>query len=450
MVWLLPGAPPAGRRVAFPMAAVVQFRGGRVARDHIDWDQASVLVQAGLLDRALPERGGETAAQVLNPTQPTDRPRHGQRPVMRRRQARTPYVVTAPRGPSPERLVRLPGISSGGIVRSPGIPGPPLMPQDAPGRGRPIGPLDWLRIVPFEAAASSGRLGWVGLEAARYRAERAAELDQPALTHHWLILHARPPEELDLLYDGVDRHAPPPAGSVVLVPAGSPVRWRCRGRRDLLNIHLDVGLVGRVAAEAFGLDTARLALPPLDGLDLPPLRAAMLAVGAELAGGGAGGPLAAESLANLLAVHLLRQVAAPRRLPHGRDGALPRARLRAVVEYVEEHLDASPTLEQMAAVARLSVYHFARQFRAATGRPPHQYVIARRVERARQHLEAGTDLSLAEVAGRAGFSDQSQFARHFKRHVGVTPGRFRRSARIAEKGASRFKNPGRGPSTIRS
>jgi AraC-like DNA-binding protein len=63
--------------------------------------------------------------------------------------------------------------------------------------------------------------------------------------------------------------------------------------------------------------------------------------------------------------------------------------------------------------------------------PPHQYVIMRRVERARQLLQAGTDLSLAEVAGCAGFSDQSQFCHHFKRLVGVTPGQFRTPARTA-------------------
>ena len=63
--------------------------------------------------------------------------------------------------------------------------------------------------------------------------------------------------------------------------------------------------------------------------------------------------------------------------------------------------------------------------------PPHQYVILRRVERAKRLLQAGTDLSLAEVSVYAGFSDQSQFSRHFKRLVGVTPGQFRMSARIA-------------------
>jgi AraC family transcriptional regulator len=200
---------------------------------------------------------------------------------------------------------------------------------------------------------------------------------------------------------------------------------------EALHIFLEPGLVARVAAEAFGLDPARLTVPPLDGLDLPHLRAAMLAVDAELTAGGAGGRLAAESLANVLAVHLIRHALAPRRPGRGRDGTLPRARLRAVVEYVQEQLDAGPTLEQMAAVARLSPYHFARQFKAATGLPPHQYVIVRRVERAKELLQASTDVSLAEVAACAGFSDQSVFCHHFKRLVGVTPRKFRMSASIA-------------------
>ena len=156
----------------------------------------------------------------------------------------------------------------------------------------------------------------------------------------------------------------------------------------------------------------------------------MLAVGDELTAG-AGGPLAAESLANVLAVRVIRHVLTPRQPARRRAGTLPRARLRAVVEYVEEHLDAGPTLERMAAIARLSPNYFVWQFKKATGLPPHQYVIARRVERGKQLLQAGTDLSLAEVAACAGFSDQSQFCHHFKRLVGVTPGQFRTPARIA-------------------
>jgi AraC family transcriptional regulator len=296
-------------------------------------------------------------------------------------------------------------------------------------RGDPIAPLDWLKAVPFEPAADSDRLGWVGLQAVRYRAAPPSELNPPAMTHHRLILFARPPEELELLYDGVKRRVPPPAGSIAVVPAGSPARYRWGGYMDTLNVYLEPGSVARVAGEAFDLDPARVPLPPLDGLDLPHLRAAMLAVNDELTAGGAGGGLAAESLANVLTVHLLRHVSAPRRLLRGRDGVLPRARLRAVVEYIEDHLGAAPTLEGMAAVTGLSVYHFARQFSAATGLPPHQYVITRRVERVQEVLHRDPDVSLAEVAARAGFSDQSQLTRHFKRLVGVTPGRFRMSAR---------------------
>jgi AraC family transcriptional regulator len=306
-----------------------------------------------------------------------------------------------------------------------------MMPQEARGGVAPIGPLDWLKRVPFQPAASSDGLGWVGLQAVRYYAAPASELNPPAMTHHRLILFTRPPEELDLRYEGVKRYLSPPAGSISLIPAGSPAQYRWSGDMDTLNVYLEPGLVGRVAAEAFDLDPTRTTVPPLDGPDLPHLRAAMWALDAELTTGSAGGPLAAESLANFLAVHLLRHVLAPRQPARRRDGTLPRGRLRAVVEYIAEHLDVSPTLEQMAAVARLSPYHFARQFKQATGLPPYQYVIMRRVEWATQLLQTQSGLSLAEVAAHAGFSDQSQFCHHFKRLVGVTPGQFRTPARIA-------------------
>jgi AraC family transcriptional regulator len=317
-------------------------------------------------------------------------------------------------------------VLSAGLVREAQV-----MAQEEPGRGAVIGPLSWTQVVPFKPCAVSDRLGWVGLKAIRYRAAPASEFNVPALSQHTLVLVTRPPEGLDLLYEGVKRHRPPPAGAVSLMPAGTPVEWRWRGHKDSFHIHLEPALVAQVAAEAFGLDPARLTLPPLDALDLPHLRAAMLAVDAELTAGGLGGPLAAESLANLLAVHLLRHVLAPRQVARRRYGTLPRAKLRAVVEYVEEHLDASLTLEQMAAVARLSPNYFASQLRRATGLPPHQYVIARRVERARQLLQEGSELSLAEVAAHAGFCDQSRLTHHFKRLVGLTPGQFRTRRRNA-------------------
>ena len=70
MDWILPGIAPTGKRVELPFVVVVQFEGDKLVHEHLYWDQASVLVQVGLLDRKLPVRGGETAAQVLEPTQP--------------------------------------------------------------------------------------------------------------------------------------------------------------------------------------------------------------------------------------------------------------------------------------------------------------------------------------------------------------------------------------------
>jgi carboxymethylenebutenolidase len=73
MDWMLPGIPPTGKRVEVPLVAIVRFREGKLAHEHIYWDQASVLVQIGLLDPAkLPVAGVETARKVLNPTLPAN------------------------------------------------------------------------------------------------------------------------------------------------------------------------------------------------------------------------------------------------------------------------------------------------------------------------------------------------------------------------------------------
>jgi AraC family transcriptional regulator len=295
--------------------------------------------------------------------------------------------------------------------------------------GRLLGPFERHSLV--APTVASDRLGWTGLEAARFSDVAGTEFVRPALTHHLLILHTGLPDELDLRYADVKRLRPPPLGSVSVMPAGIPIRWRWRGTKSSLHVYLEPDLVNRIAVETFDLDPARGVLPPLDALGIPQLTTAMRAVDAELIAGGIGGSLASESLANVLAVHLIRHIVAPGRAVHGRDGTLPQGRLRAVLEYIEEHLDAAPTLAEIAAVVALNPYHFARQFKAATGLPPHQYVITRRVEHAKHLLRAGTALSLAEIAVRAGFYDQSQFSRHFKRLVGVTPSQFRTPSRIA-------------------
>ena len=73
MDWMLPGIPPTGKRVEIPLVAIVRFREGKLAYEHIYWDQASVLVQIGLLDPAkLPVAGVESARKVLDPSLPAN------------------------------------------------------------------------------------------------------------------------------------------------------------------------------------------------------------------------------------------------------------------------------------------------------------------------------------------------------------------------------------------
>src|SRR6266513_3549360 len=71
--WMLPGVAPTGKRVEVPLVAIVRFRGGKLAHEHIYWDQASVLAQIGLIDSAsLPVAGVESARKVLDPALPAN------------------------------------------------------------------------------------------------------------------------------------------------------------------------------------------------------------------------------------------------------------------------------------------------------------------------------------------------------------------------------------------
>src|SRR5256886_14402539 len=73
MDWMLPGIPATGKRVEVPLVAIVRFRDGKLAYEHIYWDQASVLVQIGLIDPSkLPVAGVESARKVLDPTVPAN------------------------------------------------------------------------------------------------------------------------------------------------------------------------------------------------------------------------------------------------------------------------------------------------------------------------------------------------------------------------------------------
>jgi len=112
-----------------------------------------------------------------------------------------------------------------------------------------------------------------------------------------------------------------------------------------------------------------------------------------------------------------------------RDGsnALPRHKVRAVATHVVGNLDRPIRVAELAALVSTSPHHFSRQFRAATGLAPHQYVHHCRMRRAAQLL-IDTEMSVCSVAIEVGCVDQSHFANTFRRTFGCTPREFQRSA----------------------
>jgi AraC family transcriptional regulator len=105
-------------------------------------------------------------------------------------------------------------------------------------------------------------------------------------------------------------------------------------------------------------------------------------------------------------------------------GGLPRPRLGRVLEYIQANLDQGIHIDELAGAAGLSLFHFAKLFKRSTGSSPHQYVLERRLERAKELLRK-TGLSLSEIALQAGFADQSHLTNVFRRFIGVTPSQFR-------------------------
>jgi AraC family transcriptional regulator len=116
--------------------------------------------------------------------------------------------------------------------------------------------------------------------------------------------------------------------------------------------------------------------------------------------------------------------------------ALSDARLREIVGYIDSNLHRSVTLSELSALVQLTPRYFCGAFKQAMGRPPHQYLIEQRVERARRLL-ADPELSVTDVALIVGFNSQSHMNNHFRRIVGVTPARYRVETQAGRKPATR-------------
>ena len=143
----------------------------------------------------------------------------------------------------------------------------------------------------------------------------------------------------------------------------------------------------------------------------------------------AGREMVIAALMEQLVVHLLRHHSNQRRseeLELSRVGLVDR-RIRRAIELMHAHLNRELPLEEIAAAAYLSPFHFARLFKKLTGASPHAYLATLRSTHA-QNLLAETDLSISEVSARVGYSSSSHFTKAFRQSTGLTPRAFRKAS----------------------
>jgi AraC family transcriptional regulator len=163
------------------------------------------------------------------------------------------------------------------------------------------------------------------------------------------------------------------------------------------------------------------------------LGALVAAVHVEMATGFASGPLFLDSVEQALAVALVDRYAVRHRSVRRYGGGLSPALLRKITELVDAKCDDELTLLEMAESVGLSTAHFSRTFRKSTGESPHQFVLRRRIKRAKAMLRAA-NLRVVDIAVSCGFKSQQHFARAFRYLCGASPTEYRRE--LLQRGAT--------------
>ncbi len=132
------------------------------------------------------------------------------------------------------------------------------------------------------------------------------------------------------------------------------------------------------------------------------------------------GRLYADSLVQTLSLHLLKNYSSAGSVKQNLNGGLSGFKLRRVKEFINDKLEDDLSLAELAAVADLSQYHFARAFRRTIGITPQHYLMQQRIERAKELL-ANNDLPIVEISLRTGFKNQSHFTTLFRKFTKLTP-----------------------------
>ena len=264
---------------------------------------------------------------------------------------------------------------------------------------------------------SSFEAGWEGLNLL-YEIEPADETPEMYLGQHFIVIaldNFRASYMLNESWQQVDYAR----GDIAILPASQPFpRTQIDREVPLVELFLEPAIVSRVACEC--VDAAYTELVPQWHIRDPLIQHMGLALKAELETGGVDSRLYVESMATALSVHLLRRYSARQQQIKNYTGGLPKYRLREAINYINEHLDYSLTLAELAASVQMSPHYFATLFKQSTGLTPHQYVMKCRIDKAKQLLHI-RELTLVEICQQVGFQSQSHFTKVFREHTKTTP-----------------------------
>ena len=281
-------------------------------------------------------------------------------------------------------------------------------------------------VHPQAIIASSEELGWHNIRVLRVYHDYA-EMDVPPLEHHCVIvpLESSLDVSASIGWHNFDTFLSP--GDIAIIPAGMASRWRCHNGSpgDALHIYLHPQFVQKTA-EMCELNHGQVVIEPEIGIRDDQLSHIAMSLLCELKAENVVGRLYANSVASLLAMQLVRRYSCFKDV-HIRKGGIAPHKLRRAIRLINDKLDREQKIA-LATVAEnvgVSLYHFSRGFKKSMGLSPIKYVGQQRIERAKKLLTE-TDHPIADIALRAGFSDQSHFTSLFRRLVGVTPRCFRR------------------------
>ena len=215
-------------------------------------------------------------------------------------------------------------------------------------------------------------------------------------------------------------------GALNLCPAGLRSTFDASGSSRGIVVLLPVAFFSRVITEHWEIDAKQVEVIPQFLVRDPVIEGITTRLAWEVQNSSPSGRLYAESACEFLARHIICSYSSLSKPPSRVSGGMRGGRLRLVVDYIHDNLARPITLWELAKVAGVSVRHFERAFRQATGVPPHAYVLQKRLASARELLLSQPVLSIEEIAARTGFSSSSHLASAFRRQSGLTPSTFRR------------------------